>query len=292
STATLQSTLHECRKDPQLPKCETPLIQQVRHYLLPTAMTDGNRYVAVILKIPASDNRQGSFEFYKALLKALQNKFVGDVSLKGSFFNVKNTEFIYALQSDAKIAAVSAVLVLACFLLYSRSFLYTFVILSIIFLSMGVAFFFYTVILRINFFPSLNLLAFVLMIAVGADDAFLLLVPFTGILQKIQEEHLVLGIKAKEEPYHIGDPYVPLYKERDRMIRAIRSSLRHSLASMFVTSATTAVAFISNLSSAIIVLSTSGRHTSEEDAMYVACLAHKTSKSLAFYPLKLLKNLV
>ncbi|KAK6037738.1 hypothetical protein COOONC_24757 [Cooperia oncophora] len=111
---------------------------------------------------------------------------------------------------------------------------------------MGVAFFFYTVILRINFFPSLNLLAFVLMIAVGADDAFLLLVYYRRFR------------KAKEEPYHIGDPYVPLYKERDRMIRAIRSSLRHSLASMFVTSATTAVAFISNLSSAIIVLSCPG----------------------------------
>ncbi|KAK5982422.1 hypothetical protein GCK32_018460, partial [Trichostrongylus colubriformis] len=192
--------------------------------------------------IPASDGREGSFEFYKTLLETLRKQFVGDVSLKGAFFNVKNTEFIYALQNDAKIASVSAVLVLLCFLLYSRSFLYTLIIMIIIFLSMGVAFFCYTVVLRITFFPSLNLLVLVLMIAVGADDAFLLLVYYRRFR------------KAKEEPYHIGDPYVPLYKERDRMIRAIRCSLRHSLASMFVTSATTAVAFISNLSSEIIVL--------------------------------------
>ncbi|VDO31701.1 unnamed protein product [Heligmosomoides polygyrus] len=60
--------------------------------------------------------------------------------------------------------------------------------------------------------------------------------------------------KSSEQSYHIGDPYVPLYKERDRIARAIRRSLRHSLASMFVTSATTAVAFISNLTSEIIVI--------------------------------------
>ncbi|PIO61099.1 hypothetical protein TELCIR_17387, partial [Teladorsagia circumcincta] len=173
------------------------------HYEKSSLSALENDAVSGIRQIPASDGGQGSFEFYETLLETFENKFVGDITLKGAFFNVKNAKFIHALRSDAKIAAVSAALVLVCFLLYSCSFLYTVVILIIIFLSMGVALFFYT---------------------------------------------------AKEEPYQIGDPYVPRYKERDRVIQAIRSSLRHSLASMFVTSATTAVAFVSNLSSAIIVL--------------------------------------
>ncbi|VDL76609.1 unnamed protein product [Nippostrongylus brasiliensis] len=217
----LRSAVEECRNNSTHSMCSSPLIQQVAHYLLPKDPVTHNDLVAVILK----------------------DHFVGDVALKGAFFNVKNMEFHHSLLNDAKIAAVSALLVLTCFLLYSRSFLYTFIISVIIFLSMGIAFFFYTVILRIHFFPPINLLALVLMIAVGADDAFLLLVYFSKYK------------KTGEEPYRPGDPYIPLYKERDRLVRAIRCSLRHSLASMFVTSATTAIAFISNLTSDIIVLS-------------------------------------
>uniref|UniRef100_A0A7I4YSR2 SSD domain-containing protein n=1 Tax=Haemonchus contortus TaxID=6289 RepID=A0A7I4YSR2_HAECO len=239
--ATLQSAVRTCRQDPLKPVCN-PLIQQVNNYLLPKSMSNKKRHVAVLLKIPASDGRAGSYDFYRTLLDAFENQFVGDIVLKGASFNEKNGEFLHALQDDTKIAAVSAVLVLFCFLFYSRSFLYTFIILMIIFLSMGVAFFFYTVIFRIDFFPSLNMLVLVLMIGVGADDAFLLLVYYRRFR------------KAKEEPYQVGDPYVPLYKERDRVVRAVRNSLSHSLSSMFVTSATTAVAFVSNITSEIIVI--------------------------------------
>ncbi|WKY11225.1 hypothetical protein Q1695_003077 [Nippostrongylus brasiliensis] len=238
----LRSAVEECRNNSTHSMCSSPLIQQVAHYLLPKDPVTHNNLVAVILKIPASLGDAASHWFYEAILLALQDHFVGDVTLKGAFFNVKNMEFHHSLLNDAKIAAVSALLVLICFLLYSRSFLYTFIISVIIFLSMGIAFFVYTVVLRIHFFPPINLLALVLMIAVGADDAFLLLVYFSKYK------------KTGEEPYRPGDPYIPLYKERDRLVRAIRCSLRHSLASMFVTSATTAIAFISNLTSDIIVL--------------------------------------
>ncbi|VDO31079.1 unnamed protein product [Haemonchus placei] len=238
--ATLQSAVRICRQDPLQPVCN-PLIQQVNNYLLPGSMSNKKRHVAVLLKVGFSSSCY--YDFYRTLLDAFENHFVGDIVLKGAFFNEKNAEFLHALQDDTKIAAVSAVLVLFCFLFYSRSFLYTFIILMIIFLSMGVAFFFYTVIFRIDFFPSLNMLVLVLMIAVGADDAFLLLVYYRRF-RKV----------SKQEPYQVGDPYVPLYKERDRVVRAVRNSLSHSLSSMFVTSATTAVAFVSNITSEIIVI--------------------------------------
>ncbi|KAL6742453.1 hypothetical protein Aduo_015601 [Ancylostoma duodenale] len=239
---TLKSAVSKCRQNSALPMCNSQLIAQVLNYLLPRPSYSNNNYVAIVLKIPASDRLPGSLQFYNDLLELFQKHFSRDIYVRGAFFNVKNDEFLRALVKDTYIAFISAALVLTCFLIYSRSIFYTVIITTIIFLSMGIAFFFYTMIFRIDFFPSLNLLALVLMIAVGADDAFLLMVYY----RKYK--------KFKVEPYHVGDPYVPLYKEHDRIIRAIRSSVRHSLTSMFVTSATTAVAFISNLTSYIIVL--------------------------------------
>ncbi|KAK6754892.1 hypothetical protein RB195_013708 [Necator americanus] len=245
---TLRITIAKCRKNSSLPICSSQLFGQIFNYLLPRSKN--SNYVSILLKIAASDGGGGSLQFYNKLLESLKNHLAPEIILKGAFFNVKNNEFLHALANDTKIASISAVLVLSCFLFYTRSVFYTFIIFVIFFLSMGIAFFFYTVILRINFFPALNVLVLVLMIAVGADDAFLLLVYYRRYK------------KLKVEPYQIGEPYIPLYKEHDRVIRAIRASMRHSLASMFVTSATTAVAFISNLSSDIIVLRCFGVYAS------------------------------
>ncbi|ETN87140.1 hypothetical protein NECAME_01299 [Necator americanus] len=245
---TLRITITKCRKNYSLPICSSQLFGQIFNYSLPRSKN--SNYVSILLKIAASDGGGGSLQFYNKLLESLKNHLAPEIILKGAFFNVKNSKFLHALANDTKIASISAVLVLSCFLFYTRSVFYTFVIFVIFFLSMGIAFFFYTVILRINFFPALNVLVLVLMIAVGADDAFLLLVYYRRYK------------KLKVEPYQIGEPYIPLYKEHDRVIRAIRASMRHSLASMFVTSATTAVAFISNLSSDIIVLRCFGVYAS------------------------------
>ncbi|EYC40043.1 hypothetical protein Y032_0631g856 [Ancylostoma ceylanicum] len=239
---TLRSTVSKCRQNSSLPMCNSQLIAQVLNYLLPRGTQPENNYAAIVLKIPASDRLTGSLQFYNELLELLQKHFSSIIHVRGAFFNVKNDEFLRTLVKDTYISFISAALVLTCFLIHSRSIFYTMITTTIIFLSMGIAFFFYTMIFRIKFFPSLNLLALVLMIAVGADDAFLLMVYYKRYK------------KFKVEPYQVGDPYIPLYKEHDRIVRAIRSSVRHSLTSMFVTSATTAVAFISNLTSYIIVL--------------------------------------
>uniref|UniRef100_A0A1I7XG82 SSD domain-containing protein n=1 Tax=Heterorhabditis bacteriophora TaxID=37862 RepID=A0A1I7XG82_HETBA len=65
---------------------------------------------------------------------------------------------------------------------------------------------------------------------------------------------IAIILPVKINSWRIGDPYNPLYRESDRVAHALRCSLSHSLVSMFVTSITTAVAFLSNLSSEIIVL--------------------------------------
>uniref|UniRef100_A0A158P6T8 SSD domain-containing protein n=1 Tax=Angiostrongylus cantonensis TaxID=6313 RepID=A0A158P6T8_ANGCA len=253
----LHSTVQKCRKDPSLTTCKSKLIGQVLNYLLPKTTKSEKTYLAVLLKITASNGVLHNLDFYNNLLRGLQHHFGSNPTLKGAFFNVKEGEFLQSLINDSELAGISgknneirplfpvtlsAGLILLCFLLYSRSFFYTLIILTTMFFSMGIAFFFYTVILRINFFPSLNSLAVVVMIAVGADDAFLLYTYY----KKYK--------KTKDDVYEVGGPYVPLYKEQDRVRQALRTSLRHSLASMFVTSATTAVAFISNLTSDIIVI--------------------------------------
>ena len=114
------------------------------------------------------------------------------------------------------------------------------------------------VVLGIDFFPFINLLVLVLLIAIGADDAFVLSVYFrsekkVGILF-ITFSHSPPYQKLSYLSYEVGNPYLPTYKESDALRAALRNSLHHSLLSMFVTSATTAIAFLTNLTSSIIVL--------------------------------------
>lgn len=159
--------------------CGSQLIEQVLNYLLPLPKYSKNNYVAIVLKvfrvshspeefqwnfsqIPASDRHEGSLQFYNELLDLLQKHFSPDILMRGAFFNVKNEEFLRALVKDIYIAfisgkylsrcswyglidCVSAALVLACFLMHSRSVFYTLIITTIMFLSMGIAFFLYTV---------------------------------------------------------------------------------------------------------------------------------------------------
>ncbi|CAJ0582184.1 unnamed protein product, partial [Mesorhabditis spiculigera] len=184
-------------------------------------------------------------KFYETLLEKLEVNFTGAITLKGAYFEQKLTLFRKSILPDVLLGGVSLLLVLICFLLYSRSFLFTGVILATVLLSLTTAYAIYTLILALKFFPFVNLLTLVLMVSIGADDAFLLLVYLREEkrLRKPGSQHFILTSSNSS-----------LEKPMVSRTELLRASLPHSLISMFVTSSTTCIAFISNLSSPVIVV--------------------------------------
>ncbi|CAD6193196.1 unnamed protein product [Caenorhabditis auriculariae] len=234
--------LELCRRNSTEAICSASSINQVIHFLLPKSQSKQN-IISVVLKVTMYNGKDR--EFYDQLEKNLA-KYLGDsesTQLVGVSFYLKDKIFVESLRNDTILAGISAFLVFFCFLVYSRSVLFTFFILLIVAFSTTVAFFIYSVILGIDFFPFINLLVVVLLVSIGADDAFLLLVYFRREVKKLSNLE-----------YKIGTIYIPLYRKTDLIARSLRLSLHHALSSMFVTSLTTAIAFLTNLASPVLVL--------------------------------------
>lgn len=120
---------------------------------------------------------------------------------------------------------MGALFVLCTIWLYSSSLFITIVVLLQIFLALVLAYFIYVFVLSMDFFPFVNILTGVLLLAVGVDDAFV---------------YLRIWKLAKSD------------KLTGTLERLVLNSLRHSTICMLATSATTAGALLSNLLSAIV----------------------------------------
>ena len=93
--------------------------------------------------------------------------------------------------------------------------------------SLGLAYFTYTFVFRLSFFPFMNILAVIIALGVGADDTF--------ILSRVWQQHTSTISSTKLESL-------------------VSNTLHHSLLSMLVTSITTTVAFFSSYISNITAI--------------------------------------
>lgn len=154
---------------------------------------------------------------------------------------------------------LAVVLVISVIFVYSQfCIIFTVIVSSILFLSFGTAFTIYTLIFDIDFFPSLNLLVFVLIVALGADDTFI----FTSYYRLCCDE--LDGRHSDVLRLHFGriqswEVRTKLNKcdgrpKLDKVRLAMHRALAHAAIGMLITSLTTSIAFISNLASSIIVL--------------------------------------
>ncbi|CAD5224616.1 unnamed protein product [Bursaphelenchus okinawaensis] len=135
-----------------------------------------------------------------------------------------NDKITRQISYDCALATVSVLVVLMGVLLYTTNFILTIATFVCMMLSIGFAFFVYIFVCNINFFPFLNLLVIVISIVIGFDDLFLLVNHYRH--------------------------YKSFYANGEAMINA----LEHCGKGMFVTSATTAAAFVCNLQSNILIL--------------------------------------
>lgn len=92
----------------------------------------------------------------------LEYEGIGVVAME---FGIKNALFDEYLLRDAWLMTFGGLFVLFCMWLYTGSLFLTFMTIIAIIFSLGIAYFLYTLVFELNFFPFMNLLATV--VAVG-----------------------------------------------------------------------------------------------------------------------------
>ncbi|GFU20331.1 protein dispatched homolog 1 [Nephila pilipes] len=223
---------HDCAMDPALcrgvprPCIEYDAVYNILHFLADIHFLDPKfplvpnlTYTTVFLPTAQS---LSALEYYKDLDNMqLYNEVV---EVTGMEMGLKYKLFVDCLLHDTVYVAMAGVLVFLFLWMYSSSFFVTIMTFCGVSFSIGMAYFMYTLIYRIHFFPFINLLTIVIIIGIGADDACI---------------YCKIWTCAKSE------------KNNGTLVKLVRDTLHHACLSMFITSVTTAVAFFGSVISNI-----------------------------------------
>ena len=176
------------------------------------------------------DNYKVDETFYKDHVhwKTLDNNIVQLVTVGFQHHDhIKYTLFEGYLISDLTYFGLAFLLIAIFTLVYLLSFVLVIGTFVNIFLSFGLAYFCYYYVCQMVFYPFINLLALLLLIAVAADDVFV----FYDTWQQVKTEH----------PSWTADQHLSV-------------TFSHAITSIFVTSFTTAAAFLANVVSNITAI--------------------------------------
>ncbi|XP_030854402.1 protein dispatched homolog 1-like [Strongylocentrotus purpuratus] len=147
--------------------------------------------------------------------------------ISGLYFGIKQDLFSEYLTTDAIYPCLGVVFVVLLMWMYIGSLFVTVMTVLSMGMSLICAYFVYFAVFRIPFFPFMNLTSVILLVGIGADDAFV----FCDIWKQSRKDR----------------PNAP------RVI-VVMETLRHAALSMFVTSLTTASAFYANTISNITAI--------------------------------------
>lgn len=136
---------------------------------------DGNgmvRYTSSIFPtVYSGKSVKDVFALRDELDRAESSQYIrGSFDTSGEDFGKLVTDTL--LISDVKLVAVSLVVTTFAILFHTRSLWLTAIGLMQIILSFPMAYFFYSIVLRLEFFPFLNFIGFFVVFAIGADDLF------------------------------------------------------------------------------------------------------------------------
>ena len=192
------------------------------------------RYTVVL--VPVKENEEFQVDIYKSHLKDI-DKADGNVVLSGyELSRLKFEIFNERLLADLYLAATAMFFIMIILWVYTRSLLITSLVALIVVSSLVIAYFIYTIVLGMKFFSFLNILTFVFLVGIAADDAFVYIDIWN---QSLREHRTKRGRPAnKEEREH-------------ELIRVTADTMKHASVSMFVTSFTTSSAFFASLTSEI-----------------------------------------
>lgn len=148
-----------------------------------------------------------------------------DMGLKAALFDD-------CLVLDCWLLALGGIFIMTCMCLYTKSLVLTLMTFIAIGFSLGVAYFVYTLLYGLPFFPFMNLLAVIVIVGIGADDAF--------IYVKVWNCAIAERELAKETGSTASK------RNNNTLAGLVAITMNHAAISMGVTSLTTAVAFFSS----------------------------------------------
>nr|XP_036864796.1 protein dispatched homolog 1 isoform X2 [Manis javanica] len=155
------------------------------------------------------------------------NSSDGVTTITGIEFGIKHSLFQDYLLMDTVYPAIAMAVVLLVMCVYTKSMFITLMTAFAIVSSLIVSYFLYRVVFNFEFFPFMNLTALIILVGIGADDAFVLCDVWN---------------------------YTKFDQPHGETSEAVRTSLQHAALSMFVTSFTTAAAFYANYVSDITAI--------------------------------------
>uniref|UniRef100_A0A3Q3D8W9 Protein dispatched homolog 1 n=1 Tax=Hippocampus comes TaxID=109280 RepID=A0A3Q3D8W9_HIPCM len=155
------------------------------------------------------------------------NSSDGVTTVTGIEFGIKHDLFQDYLLTDTVYPAIAIVIVLLVMCVYTRSVFITLMTIIAIISSLIVSYFLYRLVFNFEFFPFMNLTALIILVGIGADDAFVLCDVWN---------------------------YTKFDKPRAELAETVSVTLQHAALSMFVTSFTTAAAFYANYVSNITAI--------------------------------------
>lgn len=165
----------------------------------------------------------------KDLYYELEGKELSDgvTSIVAVNFGIKQDVFDRYLVTDMVWFGIGLACVVVLMWLYTASFFIMIMTVVLIFLSLEISFFLYSLVFQVTFFPFMNLLIVIILIGIGVDDVFI----YCRIwcLGKSQKNSMTLE-------------------------KLVTTTLRHATLSMSVTSMTTAAALYSSYVSSVLVL--------------------------------------
>nr|CDJ88251.1 abnormal chemotaxis protein 14 [Haemonchus contortus] len=210
-----------CREVPS--NCSSTMMFDLFYRLLPRDLHAEPLHLNTFLPVftmtgYATQNIFPSLDLFNNLEQAIVRFMKHEnLPMKGILMDVKRDRLLPAAIKDSFLAIVAAGVVALLVALHSRSFTYAVAVFLVLGLSVIGSLAFYS--FFTSDFPLLNLVIFVLLIAVGTDDAFLL---FTHFPRNLNEE-------------------------------SFYECMAHTSATMFLTSFSTAVPFFVNIASNVVV---------------------------------------
>lgn len=169
-----------------------------------------------------------------------------DLGLREAYFD-------HRLVKDTLYIIFGAMFILVCMYLFIGSWWITFASIAAIGMSLGVAYFVYTVVLGLTFFPFMNMMAVVVLLGIGADDVFIYMSVWKTVLRERQ-------LPAAERSYARRYPELLSVSANsqqalpDDFEAVIAVTLRSAGMAMGVTSLTTGLAFLTTALSSITAI--------------------------------------
>jgi predicted RND superfamily exporter protein len=128
------------------------------------------RYSLVL--VPVKENEHFQVAIYKSYLKD-GDISDGNVILSGyELSKLKSEIFNELMLADLYLSAIAMLVIMFILWVYTRSFLITSLVGLIVVSSLVIAYFMYTIVLGVKFFPCLNILTSLILVGIAADDAF------------------------------------------------------------------------------------------------------------------------